>query len=1183
MLSHTDGLACLALEREAERLESLALHESMGPLALQRSGLALHRLHLASIESALYGRTLLTLRLSSSRPLPPSKLTPGAMVSLRAAGAPAASGLTGTVATLRESEIRVAFDELPDDENLVEPLSLALMYNDVTYRRIEKALSLLRDEKQPRAAASLCRALRGDGPPPPPQEATPLPPQQLFNAALNEGQREAVGFALRADPVALIHGPPGTGKTTAVVELIRQAVARGERVLACAASNVAVDNMAERLLGGSGRRLRLVRVGHPARLLPSVVEASLDARIHHSDGGAIVRDVKKDLESAVVKMRGERSKGPRAKLRAEVATLRKELTQRQKKSVRDLLLDAQVVLCTNTGAQDRAFFELPADHAFDLVVIDEAAQALEASCWVALLRGRRAVLAGDHQQLPPVVKSEEAAARGFGVTLFERLLRSHGEAIGYMLTTQYRMHAAICAWASNELYQGRLVADSSVAAHTLSDLPHVKPTEDTEPTLLFVDTAGCDCAEDAPPESEGSTPNDPKFVEAVSKSNKAEAELVVEHVRKLLSAGVRHHEIGVITPYNAQVDLLRTLLEEERQVLSEFGEGAALEVGTVDGFQGREKEAIVISLVRSNQAREVGFLREDRRMNVAITRARRHVAIFGDSDTCSAHPFLKRMVDYFDEHGEVRSAAMFGAAPGACRQQSYAPPPSRPRKDEASEELKLRAQVEAFVADSRSKEMKFGRELTSFERMIIHRIAEDLALQHSSSGEGKLRQIILRKCEAPEMGASSSKMPQVTDVPSQLPPSAVDANVTSVGDGSDSSLSVAELEEPATLMLGAHSEQPPADTSATDAPSAEACHSEPDASSLAGAATADAPAAAEMRARIQQRFSELVRQGTPPNEAAALALEHAQQDERPAGPVASARALPQATSSRVEGTASSDGAAPPSPLLAAARRIVTSNPQATASECLRILNALLQNLARENTAKYRRIHLSNARVQAAVVSTVGAVDFLRKCGFEDSAEGYLEISPPDASSRAAAGQAALARAWLSGSSLKEANPDVLKSAATQPVLQAEEEAEASRKAAELRALHAERQARQQANAASAAAAEKAAADELRAQEFERRAALARQKKERRKAAKEGRTNEAATQEEDIDAILAQLGDIDKHHAQGTGHSVIGDALPWSRDRVQERERQRLKEQLRSKINSGESHKKPARKKQDEKK
>ena len=343
-------------------------------------------------------------------------------------------------------------------------------------------------------------------------------------------------------------------------------------------------------------------MGHPARLLPSVLGASLDARLAVSDGAAIVRDVKDDLCKARNQLRCL-GKSARGALKAEVSTLRRELAERQKRSVKELLEASQVVLCTNTGAADRALSCLPPEHAFDLVVIDEAAQALEVSCWVALLRGRRAVLAGDHQQLPPVVKSEAADKKGFGVTLFERLLRGpHGQGLGVMLTAQYRMHASVCTWASDELYGGRLVADSSVAEHRLCDLEHVEMNDETETPLMLIDTAGCDCEEDegsgagsGASSGAGSGAGAKRAAasalhEAESKSNVAEARIVAQHVRVLLGCGLRHSEIGVITPYNAQVEVLRDVLAEERAVPSATGEGSALEIGTVDGFQGREKE-----------------------------------------------------------------------------------------------------------------------------------------------------------------------------------------------------------------------------------------------------------------------------------------------------------------------------------------------------------------------------------------------------------------------------------------------------------------------------------------------------------------------------------------------------------------------------------------------------------------
>ena len=256
--------ACLALEREEERMEHLQTSAAADPRELERRGVGLHRLRVDLVETGLFGRVLVTLKPTGGRPLPPTRLTPGSAVGLRAAGGSATDVVQGTLTQAGGSAVVVSLEELPDD-GLPEPLTLVLMQNDVTYRRIEAALSAIADGTVGLAASPVVRALLGgEGGRAaetlvPPQPPAPLPIEACCNPGLNEGQRAAVAFGLAASPVCLIHGPPGTGKTTAVVELILQAVARGERVLACAASNVAVDNVAERLLAAS-RPPKLVRV-----------------------------------------------------------------------------------------------------------------------------------------------------------------------------------------------------------------------------------------------------------------------------------------------------------------------------------------------------------------------------------------------------------------------------------------------------------------------------------------------------------------------------------------------------------------------------------------------------------------------------------------------------------------------------------------------------------------------------------------------------------------------------------------------------------------------------------------------------------------------------------------------------------------------------------------------------------
>lgn len=619
-----EQLKLIELERRAEIAESDELRRNLSATELERRGICLRGLQIDDVTSALGGRTLLRL-VPANGDLPATRIQPGDIVRVSAqkAASPKSDGegLTGVVFRTGASRLQVALDD--DPETFPDaPLRLDRVANDVTYRRMRDALQELRTPaKGPRRR--LREVLMGQRDPGDPPKST----RDLDSEELNESQLEAVRFALASPDVALIHGPPGTGKTTAVVEFICQAVERREKVLACAPSNVAVDNMAERL---ARRQKRIVRIGHPARLLPEVVRHSLDALIDASGQNRVARDLRRDLEGRQRRMGKAHSREDRRQLRGEIRSLRSELVALEKRTIRDIISSADVVFATTTGCADSNLRDLE----FDLVVIDEAAQALEASCWIAALKAPRVVLAGDHLQLSPTILSREAEKAGLGVTLFDRLIELHGGTVARMLTTQYRMHAHIMNWSSDELYGGNLKAHASVESHTLADLAHVGENEDTAEPMVFIDTAGCGFEESVD-------------VEGESKSNEGEAEIVVKHVRSLVEAGLRPAEMAVITPYNAQVHLLRSRLRPE------FEE---LEIDSVDGFQGREKEAVVLSLVRSNADGEVGFLSDHRRLNVAITRARRHVAVIGDSATISNDAFLGRLVAYFEKKGTYRSA-----------------------------------------------------------------------------------------------------------------------------------------------------------------------------------------------------------------------------------------------------------------------------------------------------------------------------------------------------------------------------------------------------------------------------------------------------------------------------------------------------------------------------------------------
>lgn len=746
--------ALVELERRAEVAAAEDSLSSATPEQAQAKGRALLNLRLEGAEGGLLGRTLLTLvrnKLGSSgeETLPPHKFSPHDIVRVRAAkadsnaadGGNAAGVLAqGVVYRVRETSITVAVDDYPD-EGLDVPLKLEKLANEVTYERLKLALKslysvgndgqgpasplvdVLFHGREPQfskscinhsktlesevAAAAAAAVNKKKG------EWTP------FNSNLDDSQKTAVDVALSAVDIALIQGPPGTGKTTTVVEIIMQEVAVGNRVLACAASNIAVDNLVERLAAqkltasssnrsGSGssnnksvvgggkagnprcsKGINIVRLGHPARLLPAVLDSSLEAKVLRSDDSALAKDCRKeikDLNARILKL-GRRDRAERTAIRKELKKLAKEERERQQKAITSVLNNASVICATLTGVGSRQLEKLPP---FDVVVIDEAAQALEPACWAALLRGRRAILAGDHLQLPPTVTSEEAAKKGLSLTLFERAHSLWGGTAAVMLTVQYRMNVSIMNWSSKEMYGGKITAHSSVAGHTLQDLislPVALRTEksrsgcggggggdsvgggkitkeestsdgeydtgynnndDVLPVLLLIDTAGCEMEEALE-------------VGGESKLNRGEAEVAIAHVQRLLRLGMKPSEIGVITPYAAQVGALREL-RSEKLMLSQSGDGAsaqAVEISTVDGFQGREKEAIIISMVRSNTTGEVGFLADHRRMNVAVTRARRQCVLICDSDTVKNDPFLKRLVEYFEENGEYASAAEY--------------------------------------------------------------------------------------------------------------------------------------------------------------------------------------------------------------------------------------------------------------------------------------------------------------------------------------------------------------------------------------------------------------------------------------------------------------------------------------------------------------------------------------------
>ncbi|KAM0280751.1 hypothetical protein ACHAQH_003921 [Verticillium albo-atrum] len=664
-------LSLLSTELAADLAQTSTLLASHSPSTLQRAGLALTSLLPQSRRTGPGGRTLLELALdpatAATQELPEHGLRPGdiVLVAEQPAGAAKkrelreleAKGGRAVVSRVRRECVTVAL-EGEEEGDWSGRLWIVKLADEVTYKRMNQTMEKL--QKMPEAEySSFMRVLFGLSSP------SPIPPNlatdeelgkiEWIDPSLNDSQKDAIRFALASREVALIHGPPGTGKTHTLIELILQLVRRDLRILVCGPSNISVDNIVERL---APHKVPLVRLGHPARLLPSVLAHSLDVLTHTSSAGAIVQDVRAEMDAKQASLKKARNGRDRRAIYADLKDLRREYRERERGCLRELVGGSKVVLATLHGAGG---FQLR-DEKFDVVIIDEASQALEAQCWVPLLRANKAVCAGDHLQLPPTIKSlnlkggkpkkqeeeEVATVKGMTLetTLFDRLLSLHGSSIKRMLTTQYRMHEAIMRFPSDELYEGRLIAAESVAARLLKDMPYeVQDTEDTSEPLIFIDTQGGDFPEKSEDDNDDAAKKAKYSLNGESKSNEMEAAVVRQHARQLVDAGIKPGDIAVVTPYNAQLALLAPLKEEL----------PGIELGSVDGFQGREKEAVIVSLVRSNADGEVGFLGEKRRLNVAMTRPKRSLTVVGDSETAKrGSTFLRRWMEFLEENADLR-------------------------------------------------------------------------------------------------------------------------------------------------------------------------------------------------------------------------------------------------------------------------------------------------------------------------------------------------------------------------------------------------------------------------------------------------------------------------------------------------------------------------------------------------
>ncbi len=517
-------------------------------------------------------------------------------------------------------------------------LGIDLLYNETTYREMEFTLQKLLKAKDSERLGHLREVLLGYREPSF-YEKYPY----ISYPELNESQNRALQQIAIADDIAIVHGPPGTGKTTTLVKAIQHVIHTEKQVLVAAPSNTAVDLLSLKLFQ---KGVRVTRIGHPARVNEDLQHLTLDSQItKHPDYKRMVQTRKEALQLKLEARKFKRNFGKeereeRKHLEGQSRMLLEYARQLEIYILNSVLDNAEAITVTLVGAAQQVL----RDRMFETVFIDEAAQALEPATWIPILKAKRVIFAGDHCQLPPTVKSTEAIKKGLNLSLFEKCIKR--TKAHTMLETQYRMNEKIMQFSSEVFYQTNLTAHPSVAQHALTPLADSAYPELSKP-FEFIDTAGCGFEEVQNPQT-------------MSLSNPQEAALLLKYLSQIMEAlefeqpdSAGEVSIGIIAPYKEQVRLIATEIHHYETLVKYLPN---ISIDTVDGFQGQERDIIAMSMVRSNDRGEIGFLSDVRRTNVAMTRARKKLIMTADSATLAVHPFYKKLLDYIDQIDAYRSA-----------------------------------------------------------------------------------------------------------------------------------------------------------------------------------------------------------------------------------------------------------------------------------------------------------------------------------------------------------------------------------------------------------------------------------------------------------------------------------------------------------------------------------------------
>jgi ATP-dependent RNA/DNA helicase IGHMBP2 len=527
------------------------------------------------------------------------------------------SMLNGTIGYVDDQRMKISFyvDELPDwvDDG---KLGVNLLFDTRTYDEMFKALNLLINVEKGRVK-QLRDVVLGY------KEPEKRTFQGALSPVLNDSQNEALKAICCAEDLAVVHGPPGTGKTTTLVESMVEVLKEEKQIMVCAPSNAATDHLAKCL---SAKGLRVVRIGNLAKVESDNTSLTLDVLLQQEKDFKQIKELKRralDLRKMGGKYKrsfGREEAEQRKLIFQEARSISREARELESYLVQKVLDDAQVIACTLIGSSSEDL----AGRRFSTVVIDEAGQGIEPAVWVPILKAERVIMAGDPFQLPPTVKSQEAASKGLTITLLEKSIKRIGQAA--LLNIQYRMHESIMAFSNRKFYGNALQAHTSVANRMLYESLPVE----------FIDTAGCGFEEQAGEEGE-------------SRCNAEEVGILRKHFDQLKETVGSSWNAAIISPYRAQVQLLQ----------QEFASTEGVSVNTIDSFQGQERDVVYLSLVRSNDQGDIGFLRDYRRMNVAMTRARMKLVIIGDSATLGNDRFFADLLEYVESIAGHRTAWEF--------------------------------------------------------------------------------------------------------------------------------------------------------------------------------------------------------------------------------------------------------------------------------------------------------------------------------------------------------------------------------------------------------------------------------------------------------------------------------------------------------------------------------------------